>query len=666
MLRNFGIAILLFSTAWNAYAVNDIHLTLDSVDTGLLRAKNVTLDIHWPEAQTLSVSVSAESASSGIFGRLSSININCKHTTYTNRQFHCSNGLLSFRYQGKKTARTHLAFDYSLDKKWQVQLGDLDLDATALSGILNKLHPALQDYQVSSGRLYGSIDISGNNNLVNAVRLAGKVKELSIDGDNTLQDVAANIDLDLSNHDGNWQTNSSLSITGGSMYLVPGIKVLGDTPGFYIEVGDQPLSVKLAGRWDTKSNILYLDDFEYDHPDVLNLQGSAKVILADTITIPSFNLKTNIGNLAKTFPTYIQPLLLNTDFSDLEIAGGMALELNYLDKRLDRLELDLRDIYLDDNNNRFSLSDLAGNLSMHSDKTPVQSFLRWNGMSFYRLDFGAGAVLFESVARKVKVLHWNNVSVLDGKLNINKFNMENIGTPDFEMTLDANLTPISMKAFTQAMQWPLMSGNLSGTFHGLKYSHNSLQLNGDIDIRLFGGDVVLRNLLIRDIFSEYSRLTADIDMQNLDLERLTNTFTFGKIQGTLDGHVNDLVMENWQPVHFDAAFVTPEDDDKPHRISQKALDNLNSLGGGLSGTMSRGMTRFFKEYSYGQIGLSCRLNGGVCELGGVQDTGNGFYLLTRGGLFPPWVEVKGAGRSIKWTHLIDGLKQIIHGEVKIE
>ena len=82
--------------------------------------------------------------------------------------------------------------------------------------------------------------------------------------------------------------------------------------------------------------------------------------------------------------------------------------------------------------------------------------------------------------------------------------------------------------------------------------------------------------------------------------------------------------------------------------------------------MSRGAISFFPEYSYGQIGLSCRLNNNVCELGGVRETSDGFYLLTRGGLLPPWVEVKGTGRSIVWNQLITGLKQIAQGEMHIE
>lgn len=658
--------MFLFSAAWNVRAVDNVRLTLDSVENDFFSADQIAVDIQWHDTDRVSLQISAASITSSYFDQLSAINISCPQAAYVSNRFHCSDGVLSFQYQDQKAVKLKLNFDYTPGQQWQIRLANLDIDPSVFSGLIQSLHPSLQGSQITGGRLYGRMEISGNNDQVNSVTLESTVEGLSLDGDSILEDVAANIDLDLSNNHGTWQAKSSLSIMHGAMYIVPGLKILGDKPGFYIEIDNKPLSVELAGRWDATKNILYLDELDYIHPDILDLRASAEINFADTITFPVFRINTDIGNIAKTFPVYIQPLLLKTNFSDLEIAGGLALELNYQDRQLEQLELDFGNIYLDDNNNRFSLSDLAGNLSIHSDENPVQSFLRWEGMSFHRLDFGAGAVLFESVAGNVNVLHWNNVSVLDGNLEIDKFNMEKIGTPDFEVTLDANLTPISMKAFTQAMQWPLMSGTLAGNFKGLKFSHNNLQLNGDIDIHLFDGDVVLRDLFIRDIFSEYSRLSANIDVNGLDLERLTDTFTFGKIKGTLNGHVNDLVLENWQPVHFDAAFLTPEDDDKPHRISQKALDNLNSLGGGLSGTMSRGMTRFFQEYSYGQIGLSCRLNSGVCELGGVQDTGKGFSLLTRGGLLPPWVEVKGAGRSIKWTHLVDGLKQIMQGGAIIE
>jgi len=45
-------------------------------------------------------------------------------------------------------------------------------------------------------------------------------------------------------------------------------------------------------------------------------------------------------------------------------------------------------------------------------------------------------------------------------------------------------------------------------------------------------------------------------------------------------------------------------------------------------------------------------------MGGVGDTPEGFIIVSRGGLLPPWIEVKGTGHSITWVALVEGLKTI--------
>ena len=54
-------------------------------------------------------------------------------------------------------------------------------------------------------------------------------------------------------------------------------------------------------------------------------------------------------------------------------------------------------------------------------------------------------------------------------------------------------------------------------------------------------------------------------------------------------------------------------------------------------------------------------------MSGVEDAGdNGFFVLTRGGLLPPWINILGQGRLISWQTLLDGIKQISTGEVAVE
>ena len=268
--------------------------------------------------------------------------------------------------------------------------------------------------------------------------------------------------------------------------------------------------------------------------------------------------------------------------------------------------------------------------------------------------------------KKLEVIDWRDVDVLDGTLLINQLSLSDIGQKDFKLTLHGELTPISLMTFTQTLGWPLLSGRLSGAIDGLEYSHGDLKMNGDLEFRVFDGDIVLNGLVVENLFDRNSRFYTDVEIINLDLKQLTETFSFGKIEGSLDGYFRDLTLIDWQPVYFDAVLRTPDNDKRPHRISQKALDNLSEIGGGMPGVLSQGFMRFIPEYSYGRLGIRCLLSNRVCNLGGVEETEDGFYIMTRGGVLPPWVDVKGTGRSIIWKHLVDGLKQIAEGEIVFE
>jgi len=51
--------------------------------------------------------------------------------------------------------------------------------------------------------------------------------------------------------------------------------------------------------------------------------------------------------------------------------------------------------------------------------------------------------------------------------------------------------------------------------------------------------------------------------------------------------INQLYMQAWQTVAFDAWFKTPDDDRSRHRISQRAVDTISNIGGGgVSGAVS--------------------------------------------------------------------------------
>jgi hypothetical protein len=152
-------------------------------------------------------------------------------------------------------------------------------------------------------------------------------------------------------------------------------------------------------------------------------------------------------------------------------------------------------------------------------------------------------------------------------------------------------------------------------------------------------------------------MTADIEIQKLDLDQLTKKFEFGNITGRLSGYINTLELENWHPVTFFAWLGTPDDDDSSHRISQKAVKNIASIGGGAaSDLLSRSFLGFFETFGYDKIGVGCYLHNGVCQMQGLEAIGEGYYLIKGGGL--PRIDVLGYNPQVNWDVLVERLGRV--------
>jgi hypothetical protein len=121
-------------------------------------------------------------------------------------------------------------------------------------------------------------------------------------------------------------------------------------------------------------------------------------------------------------------------------------------------------------------------------------------------------------------------------------------------------------------------------------------------------------------------------------------------------------LANWEPVRFDAR-IESSPGNYPKRISQKAVQNISALGGaGAAAAIQRSFLRFFEQFGYQQIGLSCRLNNGICQMDGVERAPQGYVIVKGGGI--PAISVIGYNRYVSWRELVDRLKRITQGNVK--
>jgi hypothetical protein len=247
--------------------------------------------------------------------------------------------------------------------------------------------------------------------------------------------------------------------------------------------------------------------------------------------------------------------------------------------------------------------------------------------------------------------------LLDGAVELETFRVRNAGLPSVAFLVDATLQPVSVQQLCKAFGWPEFGGRVGGVISKLRMREGIITLGTTLRAQVFDGEVTISDLRLEQPFGQWPRFYSSIALNNLDLEPMTSAFSFGRITGRLSGAINGLQLFNWTPIAFDARLYTPPDDRSRHRISQRAVENIGSIGGGGAGVtaaLSGGVLRFFDDFNYDRLGISCRLHNEVCVMDGVAPAPNGNYYLVKGrGL--PRIDVIGSSRRVDWPRLVQQL-----------
>jgi hypothetical protein len=294
----------------------------------------------------------------------------------------------------------------------------------------------------------------------------------------------------------------------------------------------------------------------------------------------------------------------------------------------------------------------------------LPSDLHWKGAQVFGISGGQARLPFAAWGSNFRLLEPTELPIFDGGLAVRTLQVRELGKPSMALQFEAELRPISMAKLSTAFGWPEFAGTLSGRIPQVSLENNVLKVGGDLEARAFGGNIVVNGLQLRDPLGKYPRLNANARMRDLDLEAVTGTFEFGTITGRLDGDVRDLELFRWAPVRFDARLYTPRNDRSRRIISQRAVNNLSNIGGGGGGVtaaLSSGFLKFFQNFRYERIGLSCRLDREICYMDGVEpaDTALRYYIVKGAGI--PRIDIIGNAHLVSWGHLVTQLQAIQAG-----
>jgi len=394
---------------------------------------------------------------------------------------------------------------------------------------------------------------------------------------------------------------------------------------------------------------------------LLDAQGSAA--LTQQGDVEALDLQLNAPDLAPLRDAYLSGWLGIAGLSQLQLKGSADADLSIAAGALRDVDVAVHDATISDPGQRFGFDRLDGTV-VFSSGAATQSDLRWQGGQLYGLSFGAAQLPFVSNAGELRFREAVGVPMLGGQLRFDHLQLRPPADGQgldvrFGMTLDK----LDVAQLAKALEWPAFTGELSGNIPLAHYAADRLDFDGGLRMQVFDGEVTVSSLSMERPFGVAPTLSADVALDDLDLEALTGVFGFGSITGRLDGSINGLRTVDWQPVAFDATLRTQRKPGVKQRISQRAVQDLSSVGdASFAGSLQSRLIGLFDDFGYSRIGISCRLVDDVCAMDGLGSAGRGFIIVEGSGI--PRLTVVGYNRGVDWPTLVERLAAIGKGDVK--
>ncbi len=442
-----------------------------------------------------------------------------------------------------------------------------------------------------------------------------------------------------------WRWQGHFNWTSGELFWQP----------FYF--GKAGNEFKIAGTYNAP--LLNIEQASLKINEIGNMSATAQL---NTKTLEAKNIVVTAKDVdfAGLYNVVLKPMAEKSAFGNLKVSGRADWKFNVQNLQPMSFELNLRDANIEDLNGKFDLQNINAHIPWDYEQ-PKNIAISYSSGHLLKLPLG-NTNLKAEINRYALTTPSLTLPILDGALEFQDISAAYLNQ-SWVWHLKMNLQPITMNEFSKALGWPEMKGKINGQIPLITYANKQLNMDGQMQFKLFNGMVAMRDLKIDDPLGVVPRLNASFSMRDIDLGDLTRTFNFGAIEGKLEGDIIDLRLDNWKPVRMDAIIQTM-DGKHEKKISQRAVENITAFGGeGTAKALQRTFLRFFKEFNYEKIGLSCQLRDDICKMGGVESTAGGYIIVKGKGA--PTVDVNGFTQYVSLSDLIARIKRITDTNTKM-
>ena len=531
----------------------------------------------------------------------------------------------------------------------------IDLTRVPLAWAQALLGQAWPEANLKAGTLEGRLDVHTPSE--RPLRVEGRLALAGLgldtpDGSIAAEGLGAQFDIDFRKSAGLSLVTLDGDLRGGEMLFGNG----------YIALPTTPVAISLAAR-QQGANGWEIPQLRWNDGDALKIEGS--IGFDPRLNLDNADLRVQSGDLAPLRPRYLSGWLGMAGLSELQLQGAIDAHVRMQEGAIMLADADLREVSVIDGQQRFRFDGLNGK-PVFSAHLPMQSRLGWRGGAIHGLAFGPAALPLASVDGSIGLREAVTVPMLGGDLRFETLNLRPpAGGRGLEFDFGLAVEGLDVGQLAKAMDWPAFEGRLDGRIPKARYANDRLDFEGVLTTRMFDGTVQVSGLAMERPFGTAPTLSADIVMDDLNLESLTKVFGFGEITGALDGSIRNLRLVDWSAEGFDADLHTDPSWKGRRRISQRAVQDLSSVGGdggGLGNSLQAQALKLFDDFGYRQIGISCRLAEQVCDMDGLRSAGNSFIIVQGSGL--PRLSVVGYNRRVDWPTLVERLAAVTQGESK--
>lgn len=148
----------------------------------------------------------------------------------------------------------------------------------------------------------------------------------------------------------------------------------------------------------------------------------------------------------------------------------------------------------------------------------------------------------------------------------------------------AGLAPMGLQPFTSGLctdpRIPPPPAEVSADFPRIEITGDSVEIDGGVDVKIFGGYAKAYDFALFDPFTEIPEFQFSAEWDQLRLDELGKWSGVGKMDGIMRGHLKDVVSQAWLSPNYELFWELKPQHDDEIVFSGQAMRNVLTIMAG--------------------------------------------------------------------------------------